>query len=54
MGRTGDGFIRNAGLDEAHLESGLPGKISITLDIQRTTPYGRKHRGAKESFDEND
>ena len=42
MGRTGDGFIRNAGLDEAHLESGLPGKISITSDIQMTPPLWQK------------
>jgi len=38
MGKTGDGFIRNAGLDEAQLESGLPGKISITSDMQMTPP----------------
>ena len=38
MGKTGDRFIRNAGLDEAQLESGLLGEISITSDIQMTPP----------------
>ena len=34
--------MRNAGLEEAQLESRLPGEISITSDIQMTPPYGRK------------
>ena len=29
-------IMRNAGLDEAQLESGLPGEISITSDMQMT------------------
>ena len=33
-------IMRNAGLEEAKLESRLPGEISITSDTQ--TPYGRK------------
>ena len=32
----------NAGLDEAQLESRLPGEISITSDMQMTHTYGRK------------
>ena len=31
-------IMRNAGLDEAQLESRLPGEISITSDMQ-ITPY---------------
>ena len=42
MGKTGDRFIRNAGLDEAQLESGLLGEISITSDIQMTPPLWQK------------
>ena len=34
-------IMRNAGLDEAQLESRLPGEISITSDMQMTS-YGRK------------
>ena len=34
------------------LESKLPGKISITLDILMNHPYGRKQRGTKEPLDE--
>ena len=30
--------MRNAGLEEAQLESRLPGEISITLDMQMTPP----------------
>ena len=33
---------RNAGLDEAQLESRLPGEISITLDMQMTPPLWQK------------
>ena len=36
------------------LESRLPGEISITSDMQMTPPYGRKWRGTKEPFDENE
>ena len=35
-------IMRNAGLDEAQLESRLPGKISITSDMQMTTPLWQK------------
>ena len=31
-------IMRNAGLEEAQLESGLPGEISITSDMQMTLP----------------
>ena len=31
-------IMRNAGLDEAQLESKLPGEISITSDMQMTPP----------------
>ena len=31
--------MRNAGLDEAQLESRLPGEISITSDIEMTPPF---------------
>ena len=36
------------------LESSLLGEISITSDMQMTPPYGRKQRGTKEPFDENE
>ena len=32
-------IIRNSGLDEAQLESRLPGEISITSDTQMTLPF---------------
>ena len=35
-------FMRNAGLDEAQLESRLLGEISITSDIQMTPPLWQK------------
>ena len=35
-------IIRNTGLDEAQLESRLPGEISITSDIQMTPPLWQK------------
>ena len=35
-------IMRNAGLDEAQLESRLLGKISITSDMQMTTPLWQK------------
>ena len=35
-------IMRNAGLEEAKLESRLQGEISITSDMQMTHPYGRK------------
>ena len=45
-------IMRNAGLEEAQLESRLPGEISITSDMQMTPPYGRKWKGAKKPLDE--
>ena len=36
--------MRNAGLDEAQLESKLPGEISITSDMQMTPPLWHKVR----------
>ena len=35
-------IIRNTGLDEAKLESRLPGEISITSDMQMTPPLWQK------------
>ena len=35
-------IMRNAGLDEAKLESRLPGEISITSDMQMTPPLWQK------------
>ena len=35
-------IMRNAGLDEAQLESRLPGEISITSDMQMTPPLWQK------------
>ena len=36
------------------LESRLPGKISITSDMQMTPPLWRKARGTKEPLDESE
>ena len=35
-------IMRNAGLEEAQLESRLLGEISITSDMQMTPPYWQK------------
>ena len=35
-------IMRNTGLEEAQLESRLPGEISITSAMQMTPPYGKK------------
>ena len=35
-------IMGNAGLDEAQLESRLPGEISITSDMQMTPPLWQK------------
>ena len=35
-------IMRNAGLEEAQLESRLPGEISITSDVQVTPPLWQK------------
>ena len=39
--------MRNAGLDEAQLESRLPGEISITSDMQKTPPLWQKAKKNK-------
>ena len=38
-------IMRNAGLEEAQLESRFLGEISITSDMQRTLPLWRKVKG---------
>ena len=44
--RTTDWFqeyiMRKAGLDEAQAETGLPGEVSITSDMQMTPPLWQK------------
>ena len=35
-------IMRNGGLDEAQAESGLPGEISVTSDMQMTPPLWQK------------
>ena len=35
-------IMRNAGLEEAQLESRLPGEVSITSDMQMTPPLWQK------------
>ena len=35
-------IMRNAGLEEAQLESKLPGELSITSDMQMTPPLWQK------------
>ena len=37
-----DYIMRNAGLEEAQVESRLPGEISITSDMQMTPPLWQK------------
>ena len=44
--------MRNAGLDEAKLESRLLGEISITSDMQTIPPLWQKGRGTNEPLDE--
>ena len=46
-------IMRNAGLDEAQLESRLPGEISITSNMQMTPPSWQKQR-TKEPLDESE
>ena len=36
--------IQNAGLDEAQLDSRLPGEISVTSDMQMTSPLWQKEK----------
>ena len=37
-------IMRNAGLEEAQLESRLPGEIRITSDMQMTPPLWQKRK----------
>ena len=46
--------MRNAGQDEAQLESRFPGKISITSDIQMTPPLWQKVKKNKEPLNESE
>ena len=39
-------IMRNAGLEEAQLDSRLPGEISITSDMQMTPPLWKKLKGS--------
>ena len=47
-------IMQNAGLDEAQLESRLPGEISITSVMQMTPCLCRKQRRTKELLDESE
>ena len=44
----------NARQDESQLKSRLLEEISITSDMQMTPRYGKKRRGNKELFDEDE
>ena len=46
-------IMRKLGWVKHKLESGFPGGISITSDMQMTPPYGRKGR-TKEPLDESE
>ena len=46
--------MRNAGLEEAQLESTLLGEISITSDMQMTPLLWQKVRRTKEPLDESE
>ena len=46
--------MREAGLEEAQLESRLPGEISVTSDMQMTPPLWQKVKKNKESLDESE
>ena len=41
-------IMRNTGLDEARGGIKIAVEISITSDMQMTSPYGRKQRGTEE------
>ena len=47
-------IMRNGRLNEAQAGIKIAGKISKTLDMQMTPPYGRKQRRTKESLDESE
>ena len=44
----------NVGLDEQKLISRLPGEISITSDMQMTSPSWKKMKKNKEHLDESE
>ena len=46
--------MRNAGLEEAQAGIKIGREISITTDMQKTPPYGRKQRKTKEPLDESE
>ena len=46
--------MRNAGLEESQLESGLLGEISITSDMQMTPPLWQKEKKKNEPLDESE
>ena len=46
--------MQNAGLDEAQAGIKIARRISITSDMQMTPRYGKKRRGNKELFDEDE
>ena len=46
--------MRNAGWDEAQLESRLLGEISITSDMQMTLPLWQEAKRTKEPLDESE
>ena len=46
--------MRNTGLEEPQAGIKIAGEISIISDMQMTPPYGRKHRGTKETLDESE
>ena len=47
-------IMRNAGLEEAQLESRLRGEISIISDMQMIPPLWQKVRGTKKPLDESE
>ena len=47
-------IMREAGLEEAQLESRLPGEISVTSDMQMTPPLWQKVKKNKEPLDESE
>ena len=47
-------IMRNTGLDEAQVESRLPGEITITSDMQITPPLWQKAKKTKEPLDKSE
>ena len=47
-------IMRHAGLDDAQARIKITGEISITSDMQKTTPQCRKRRGSKKPLDESE